>query len=73
MSDGVAYVMLLLLAMLDTSGGLLLLPILLLVTMRVVQFKFYLLLSIDALGIGVLGQRMVFTRLVQHHAGECTR
>ncbi len=56
MSDGVAYVMLLLLAMLDTSGGLLLLPILLLVTMRVVQFKFYLLLSLMPLVLVFLGQ-----------------
>jgi hypothetical protein len=44
MADGVAYVMLLLLAMLDTSGGLLLLPILLLVTARVIQYAYYLLL-----------------------------
>ena len=46
MSDGVAYVMLLILAMLDSSGGLLLLPILLLVTLRTIQYKFYLLLSV---------------------------
>ena len=45
MGDGVAYVMLLLLGMLDTSGGLLLLPILLLVTVRVIQYRYYLLLS----------------------------
>lgn len=44
-ADGVAYVMLLLLAMLDTSGGLLLIPILLLVTARVIQYQYYLLLS----------------------------
>ena len=43
-ADGVAYVMLLLLAMLDTSGGLLLIPILLLVA-RVIQYQYYLLLS----------------------------
>ncbi len=45
MSDGVAYVMLIVLAMLDTSGGLLLIPILTLVTVRVIQYRYYLLLS----------------------------
>ena len=55
MSDGVAYVMLLLLAMLDTSGGLLLMPILLLVTLRVIQYKFYLLLSFMPLVLVFLG------------------
>ena len=54
-SDGVAYIMLLLLGMLDTSGGLLLLPILLLVTARLVQFRFYLLLSFTPLALVFLG------------------
>lgn len=44
-SDAVTYSMLLLLGMLDTSGGLLLIPMMVLVTWRVLQYHFYWLLA----------------------------
>ena len=44
-SDGVTYAMLLLLAMLDTSGGLLLIPLFVLVTWKTLQYRFYWLLA----------------------------
>lgn len=44
-SDGVTYVMLIFLAMLDTSGGLLLIPLFGLVTWRTLQYRYYWLLA----------------------------
>jgi len=44
-SDGVTYVMLLFLAMLDTSGGLLLIPLFVLVTWKTLQYRYYWLLT----------------------------
>ena len=45
-SDAVTYLMLILLGMMDTSGGVLFLPILTLVTWRTMQYRFYWILAV---------------------------
>ena len=64
-ADAVAYIMLLFLGMLDTSGGLLLIPMLVLVTWRLLQYHFYWLLATVPLVFVILGDGWLEHGLMQ--------